>query len=368
MSSNITGSQSTAIGYQSLTSNIAGNYNSAFGTSTLRIGTTGSYNTANGFNSLYNNTGDANSTLGANTLTNITSGGANVACGYGAGQFISGGITNAVSADNSIFLGSFAYPLGNSQTNQIVIGYNSSGLGSDTTVIGNNSTTHIALFGNLLLGSTANGTDKLQVTGNSTFTNGSTRISIVSTTASTNALLYMQGGTGGVSEFRASSSYKWTYGTPGSAYSTGMVLSANNHLILGTTTDYINGTFLQVTGNTLTMGNVYTNQGAPVSLGTGNLATGANIVAGLIQNTGTGFTLPAPTSINTAFYPSLAATANPVRASFDWSVINTYSGACTIATNGAHTALGSLAIAIGTSARFRTVKTGISTYVTYRIA
>jgi hypothetical protein len=61
--------------------------------------------------------------------------------------------------------------LANTQTNQIVIGYQTTGLGSNTTVIGNASTTDTAIYGNLLLGGTTTGAGyKLNLTGTSLFT------------------------------------------------------------------------------------------------------------------------------------------------------------------------------------------------------
>jgi hypothetical protein len=62
-------------------------------------------------------------------------------------------------------LGWRASPLADSQTNQVVIGYDATGLGSNTTVLGNSSTLVTAIYGNLLLGTTTNGASKLRVVG-----------------------------------------------------------------------------------------------------------------------------------------------------------------------------------------------------------
>jgi hypothetical protein len=54
---------------------------------------------------------------------------------------------------------------------------------------------------------------------------------------------------------------------------------------------------------------------------------------------------------------------------FDWSFINTgASGSNTVTAGTAHTIVGSGAVAFGTSARFRSRRTGTNTWVTYRIS
>lgn len=131
-----------------------------------------------------------------------------------------------------------------------------------------------------------------------------------------------------------------------------------------------NSAKLHVVGDTLAMGGVFTNQAAPLATGSGATVTGANLVAGLITNTGVGWTMPNATSINSAFFPTLATTVNPVNGSFDWSIINTSASSFTISMTSVtgHTFVGNLVVNPSASARYRTVKTGISTYITYRIS
>jgi hypothetical protein len=59
-----------------------------------------------------------------------------------------------------------------------------------------------------------------------------------------------------------------------------------------------------------------------------------------------------------------------VNQSFEWGVINlgSSSGAVTMTANTGHTYVGAAVVAIATSARFRTVKTAASTFVTYRVS
>lgn len=74
-------------------------------------------------------------------------------------------------------------------------------------------------------------------------------------------------------------------------------------------------------------------------------------------------TLPTGTLTDAAF------TNLPVGSSFDWSVINlgSSSGAVTMTAGTDHTYVGSATVAISTSALFRTRKTALRTFVTYRV-
>jgi hypothetical protein len=137
-SRNTTGTYNTANGYQALANNTTGTSNTANGFYALANNTTGYYNTANGFYALQNNTTGYN----------------NTANGYQAGNKISGGVTNNTITNNSIFLGYNTKALADNQTNQIVIGHDETGLGSNTTILGNASTTDAAIRGSLMLGTT----------------------------------------------------------------------------------------------------------------------------------------------------------------------------------------------------------------------
>ncbi len=166
---NTTGSDNTAIGNQSLFSNTTGKQNAGIGDYTLYNNTTGVQNAALGGFSLYANTtglqnvaignqamysnidGQLNTVNGYRSLYYAATGSNNVASGANAGIFISGGVSPNSAVDNSIFLGANTIAQANNQTNQIVIGYGAIGNGSNTTVVGNASTTSTKLFGNLHL-------------------------------------------------------------------------------------------------------------------------------------------------------------------------------------------------------------------------
>ena len=144
---NTTGFSNTAVGRQSLYANTTGTSNTAIGLQSLYANTTGTNNTAIGLQSLYaNTTGTNNTSLGIQSLSQLTSGNSNLALGASSAQKISDG-NNLTSSTNSIFIGQNTRALENSQTNQIVIGYNAIGLGSNSVVLGNTSITRTALRG-----------------------------------------------------------------------------------------------------------------------------------------------------------------------------------------------------------------------------
>ena len=196
--SNTTGNYNSAVGYASLANNTTGGYNSAVGTSALQnnttgggnsaVGqsalvnnTTGNYNSAVGYASLANNTtGGGNIAVGSSALQNNTTGGSNSAVGESAGRYIANKSTPATILNNSIMLGYRTSPLADNQTNQVVIGYDATGLGSNSTVIGNSSTTTARMFGRQLVNtSTDNGIDQLQVNGTISATGGTTANQVV---------------------------------------------------------------------------------------------------------------------------------------------------------------------------------------------
>jgi hypothetical protein len=157
-----TGTGNLAIGETAMYYNNTGNYNSAYGTLAM-LGTDGTANS--------NNTA-----IGAVCAYTIAAGSNNnVFVGYQAARYISGGVTAIALVSASVFLGMNTMPLASSQTNQIVIGYSATGLGSNTVVLGNNSIITTALKGNILIGTTTDAGYKLDVVGTSRL-NGNSNI------------------------------------------------------------------------------------------------------------------------------------------------------------------------------------------------
>ena len=142
----ISGNNNTAIGTNSMVLSNGGSFNTALGSDSLNRATTGQGNTAIGYQSLYNKTtANFNTAVGIESLANITTGFRNTAIGKGAGRFISDGATANTTAENSVFIGDTVKAQADNQTNQIVIGFDAAGNGSNTATIGNTSMTTLHL-------------------------------------------------------------------------------------------------------------------------------------------------------------------------------------------------------------------------------
>jgi hypothetical protein len=149
-----------AIGSQSFYSSAApssGDNNVAVGYQAFYNPGTGSNNTVLGYQSLYSG-GANNSILGAKALYNAAGASNNVAVGDNAGLlFGSGSGTPLTSSTQSIFIGSGVRAGTNTSTNEIAIGYNVVGNGSNTVTIGNNSITANYFKGDINLTGNVNG-------------------------------------------------------------------------------------------------------------------------------------------------------------------------------------------------------------------
>jgi hypothetical protein len=182
-----------AMGIDALNKNTIGNNNIGIGLNTLLQNSNGSQNIAIGNYSLQNNQNSQNTSIGYASLISLSNGSANTSIGNAAGRYIANGSTPATNINNSIFIGSNAFPLADTQTNQIVIGYGAIGLGNNTTVLGNSSTVTSAIYGNLLLGTTVDGGAKLQVSGTvtptSTVARGASISPILTATANGDTLV-----------------------------------------------------------------------------------------------------------------------------------------------------------------------------------
>ena len=124
-------------------------------------------NTSLGFSSLVQVSSVSTSTaIGNSSLRTLTSGTGNTSLGFESGRFIANKTAALTISNNSVFIGNKTSPLADSQTNQTVIGYDATGLGSNSTVIGNASTVQTWLGGRLTVGSTVDdGSNAFQLTG-----------------------------------------------------------------------------------------------------------------------------------------------------------------------------------------------------------
>jgi len=133
--------------------------------------TTGNDNSLVGDLSGYNiNSGGSNSIFGAQSGRFLTGGARNLILGAFSGRTLADGSTQFTSGTNNTIVGGNIRMFTASDTNSIVIGYDARGLGSNTTVIGNSSTTFTSIpAGNVGVGTTTNAGFKLDV-------NGTTRV------------------------------------------------------------------------------------------------------------------------------------------------------------------------------------------------
>ena len=145
----ITGNNNTVIGTNSMPLLNGGSQNVALGSNSLASATAGNGNTAIGHNALQNKTTtNFNTAVGIDSLANITTGFKNVAVGNGAGKFTSDGTTANTTGTTSVFIGSDSKSAAIGQPNQIVIGFEAIGKGSNSAVIGNDSTEKLWVGGN----------------------------------------------------------------------------------------------------------------------------------------------------------------------------------------------------------------------------
>lgn len=126
------GGNNTAIGSSAMASSTSGNHNAALGYFALSIASPGNQNAAIGSLSIANGGGDDNAALG-----------------YISGRYINDGSTFNASTTQSIYIGSSTKASASAQTNQVIIGYNGIGNGSNTITIGNTSHTQANLYGDI---------------------------------------------------------------------------------------------------------------------------------------------------------------------------------------------------------------------------
>jgi subtilisin-like proprotein convertase family protein len=136
----MTGQNNSSIGVGAGPNITSGADNSAFGGTALFNNTTGESNSAFGFSALNSNTsGFRNSAFGRRALGNITTGSNNIGIGRFAGNLTSS-VTSNQTSNNSIYIGVDTRASQDGNTNEIVIGNDAVGSGSNTVTIGNNST------------------------------------------------------------------------------------------------------------------------------------------------------------------------------------------------------------------------------------
>lgn len=142
-SSSYQGNSNIATGLGTLGKTTTGYANMGFGINALHENTTGSRNVGVGISSLYYNvSGGDNTAIGCESLGFLSSGSSNVAVGNIAGRdYSSYGTTHITSATGCVFIGDKSMSLADGASNEIVIGYNTVGHGSNTVTLGGSSST-----------------------------------------------------------------------------------------------------------------------------------------------------------------------------------------------------------------------------------
>jgi hypothetical protein len=138
----------TVFGEQSFANNTTGQTNTVFGRSALNSNTTGGSNTVFGANALQSTTTSFfNTSIGQATLISLTSGQDNCAIGASAGSSYGPSNIALTNSTFGVYIGNASRPLNNSASNEIVIGHNATGAGSNTATLGNTNITSTILRG-----------------------------------------------------------------------------------------------------------------------------------------------------------------------------------------------------------------------------
>ncbi|MDM9632738.1 hypothetical protein [Robiginitalea aurantiaca] len=140
----------SAFGFNSLRRNVSGVNNSAFGVNALRDLVNGDNNSAVGMNALRSTDGFRNTAVGEQALQWQTTGDNNVAIGFRAGRLQANG-SNLTEVSNSIFIGESTSSSANGQSNEIVIGHNAIGNGTNTVTIGADNIEETYLHGTVFV-------------------------------------------------------------------------------------------------------------------------------------------------------------------------------------------------------------------------
>ena len=150
---NATGINWVSIGGDATISNVSGGSFVSIGVSSARSVTASSNFVAIGSNAAQGGTTSTSFVaIGSDASSGNTTGSNYVSIGTNAGRYVTGGVTNATATSNSVYIGHTTKTSSASPTNEVVIGYQAEGIGSNSTVIGNTSTTQTHLYGNTTIG------------------------------------------------------------------------------------------------------------------------------------------------------------------------------------------------------------------------
>ena len=150
---NTTGGANTAVGMYALLSNTSATENVAIGAYAQYNTTVGINNTSIGTMSMALNTsGTQNTAIGASAIEKNISGSNNTVLGFSAGKVIADNSTVNSNVNNSVLIGALSKTLTVNSDNEVVIGYNAVGNGSNTIQLGNTSITNVKTSGTINAG------------------------------------------------------------------------------------------------------------------------------------------------------------------------------------------------------------------------
>ena len=165
---NTTALNNTAFGSFALNTNTVGSSSIAVGAAALLFNTIGNHNTAVGNSAIRSNVSGSNNVgVGGSVMFNNTNGSDNVALGWNSARYFGTGTSSLTDTSGSIFIGTLARANASGEVNQIVIGMNALGLGSNSVVLGNDNITKTVLKGNVGIGTTSP-SSKLHLQGTTT--------------------------------------------------------------------------------------------------------------------------------------------------------------------------------------------------------
>jgi hypothetical protein len=153
-----------------------------------------------------------NTAIGSQTARYLTTGGNNIIIGASSANVLTDGSTQFTQGTNNTILGNSIRMSTITDTNSIIIGNTAWGLGSNTAVLGNDSTTRTALRGNISIGTTGSISSTLHVKGSGA-TNATTALRVENSNGSA-SLAVLDNGNVGIGGEPIASTYKLrVYGT-----------------------------------------------------------------------------------------------------------------------------------------------------------
>ena len=198
---NTTGGANTAVGMYALLSNTSATANVAVGAYAQYGTTVGENNTSIGTASMaLNSSGAQNTVMGANAIEKNISGSNNTVLGFSAGKYFSNLVspsTENSNVNNSVLIGASSRTLALNSINEVVIGYNAVGNGSNTIQLGNSAITNVKTIGTITAGvvtyPNAHGTNGQVLTTTGAGTLSWTTVQAITSGTTTGDMLYWNG-------------------------------------------------------------------------------------------------------------------------------------------------------------------------------